>query len=385
MKYLTKIRNLLNYLIYLLINLFLPAGEKINSNTLLIVRLDAIGDYLLFRNFLSVVKSSGKYKNYQITLCGNFRWKDLSEKFDKNVVDEFIWVDREKFYRNIGYRFNLLKNIRKKGFETAVVATYSREILYDDLIVNSSRAKIRIGSEGSRDSHVKWKRNLFTDKYYTLLIPASSQDMFEFYRNKIFFDNLLEKQTDIKSPQINTSGINLDYIPVKPYVVLFHGASRKEKIWDHNNFKETAEFLINEYSYNIVLTGGEKEKEDSLKIFHSLPAGKVFNLTSKTTLPGLAKIIGESILLISNDTVAVHLAASVNKAFVCLSNGERFGRFHPYPKEIFDKAYYIYPPEIMNNQDNIELLKNKYRFSSDLNINEIKPQTVKEVIKKILG
>ena len=39
----------------------------------------------------------------------------------------------------------------------------------------------------------------------------------------------------------------------------------------------------------------------------------------------------------------------------------------------------------MNNLDNIDLLKNKYRFSSDLDINEIKPDTVKEVINKILG
>ncbi len=39
----------------------------------------------------------------------------------------------------------------------------------------------------------------------------------------------------------------------------------------------------------------------------------------------------------------------------------------------------------MNNLNDIELLKNKYRFSSDLDINEIKPQVVKEVIKKVLG
>jgi ADP-heptose:LPS heptosyltransferase len=385
MKYLVKLRNLLNYFIYLLIDLFLPSQEKINPNTLLIIRLDAIGDYLLFRNFLLAIKSGKKYKDYKITLCGNIVWKDLSEEFDKNVVDEFIWVDKGKFYKSIRYKFDLLKKIRKEGFETAVVSTYSREILYDDLLINSSRAKIRIGSEGSKDSYVKWKRYLFTDKYYTRLIPILSSNIFEFYHNKNFFNILLEESGNIKTLQINTSQINLDYIPIKPYVVLFTGASRKEKIWNHNNFKEIAEFLINKYSYNIVLTGGEKEKATSFKIYDSLPPGKVFNLTSKTDLPGLAKIINESEMLVSNDTAAVHIAASVNKTFICISNGERFGRFHPYPQEIFDKAYYIYPTEIMNNLDNVELLKNKYRFSSDLDINEIKPQAVKEVIKKILG
>ncbi len=96
-------------------------------------------------------------------------------------------------------------------------------------------------------------------------------------------------------------------------------------------------------------------------------------------------MISETELLISNDTSAIHIAAAVGTPFICISNGSHFGRFHPYPPEIFDKAYYIYPPEIMNNLNDIELLKNQYRFSSDLDINEIKPQVVKEVIKKVLG
>lgn len=385
MKYFIKLRNLLNYFVYLIIDLFLPLGQNTNSNTLLIIRLDAIGDYLLFRNFLSVIRASRKYKDYEITLCGNIVWKDLSETLDRNLIDEFIWLDRGKFYKDISYKFNFLKKIRSKGFEIVISATYSREILYDDLIVNSSRAKRKIGSEGSKDSYVKWKRNLFTDKYYTKLISISGSDIFEFNYNQNFWEIILEEPIEIKAPQINPSEISPDFIPSTPFVVLFPGASRKEKIWSYNNFKEIAEFLIKEYSYNIVLTGGEKEKENSLKLSNSLPSERVFNLTSKTTLPSLAKIISESGLLISNDTAAVHLATSVKKTFVCLSNGERFGRFHPYPPEIFDKAYYIYPPEIMNNLDNIDLLKNKYRFSSDLDINEIKPDTVKEVINKILG
>ena len=78
MKYFIKLRNLLNYFVYLIIDLFLPLGQNTNSNTLLIIRLDAIGDYLLFRNFLSVIRASRKYKDYEITLCGNIVWKDLS-------------------------------------------------------------------------------------------------------------------------------------------------------------------------------------------------------------------------------------------------------------------------------------------------------------------
>ncbi|MFO7446763.1 MAG: glycosyltransferase family 9 protein, partial [Ignavibacteriaceae bacterium] len=114
-----------------------------------------------------------------------------------------------------------------------------------------------------------------------------------------------------------------------------------------------------------------------------LPAEKVIDLCGKTTLPELSKIIAESEILISNESVAVHISASVNKKFVCITNGERFGRFHPYPKEIFDKGYYVYPGEIMKNLDKPDYLS-RYRFGSDLDINSIKPAEVKEVIKQVI-
>ena len=39
---------------------------------LLIIRLDDIGDYIVFRNFLGAYKISEKWKNYKITLARKF-------------------------------------------------------------------------------------------------------------------------------------------------------------------------------------------------------------------------------------------------------------------------------------------------------------------------
>ena len=50
-----------------------------------------------------------------------------------------------------------------------------------------------------------WKRKLLTDKYYTKLIPASEENLFEFNRDKEFFELLLDKKLDIKCPEINSS------------------------------------------------------------------------------------------------------------------------------------------------------------------------------------
>ena len=109
-----------------------------------------------------------------------------------------------------------------------------------------------------------------------------------------------------------------------------------------------------------------------------------FDMTGKTTLPQLAKLISLSKILISNETSAVHFAAAVGTPFVCLSNGNHFGRFNPYPKEMNVKSIYLYPDEIEKKVNDVEFLSNKYRFESNLDINSITPDKVMTAIEKLL-
>jgi ADP-heptose:LPS heptosyltransferase len=381
---LIKFKNAFLYTVNALL-LFLLHREriKVRPRSLLLIRLDAIGDYILFRNYLEVIHNSKRFKDYKITLCGNIIWKDIAEVFDKKYVNDFIWIDRKLFYNNTSYRFNLLKQIKQKGFETVVDTAYSREILYGDTIVRASGAKVKVGSEGAGDKHVVWKRKLFSKNIYTELIPAVNRDTFEFCRNREFVSSLLHEKVLLSKPFIDVSVINTGKKPAGIYAVLFFGASTANKIWDVKNFIETGKYLVNEYNLNIVLAGGSKEKEDSHLFTEALPVGKVTDLCGNTSIPELARIISDSSILISNESMAVHLAAAVDKNFVCITNGERIVRFHPYPHDIFDKGFYIYPEEISANISNKDFLE-KFRFGSGLDINSIPVKKVKEVISKVL-
>ena len=382
--YLIKISNLFRYLVQSVILVILSSHvKKVNSQTLLLIRLDAIGDYILLRNFIRIIKEKGKYRNYKITLCGNLIWKELAQTFDSDCIDNFIWIDRKKFKNNFIYKYKFLKKIKSLGFDTAIDLTYSREILFGDSIIKASNATERIGSEGSLDAYVKWKRKLFSDNYYTKLLPASSENLFEFFRNKEFFEKFLKEKLEIQKPFLDVSTIALEYDLGNEYAVIFPGASEPEKIWEVNNFIKVAEYLISKNSLKIVIAGSSKEKTLGNEIINSLGC-KNIDLTGKTSISELAKVIGSAKILISNDTSAVHFAAAVNTPFVCVSNGNRFGRFHPYPIEVFDKGQYIYPPEIMSQLDNVELLNQKYRFKSDLDINSIHPEIVINQIRKLL-
>lgn len=68
---------------------------------LAIVRLDDIGDYLLWRNFIGVYKQSEQYAAYSITLIGNIVWKDIFDAFDRQAVDETIWVHKPQDRKSV--------------------------------------------------------------------------------------------------------------------------------------------------------------------------------------------------------------------------------------------------------------------------------------------
>ncbi len=379
------LKNIINFLIYLIIDSFVCIKKaETRGGNLLLIRLDSIGDYVLFRNFIEIVKKSDEYKNCSITLCGNISWRNLAETFDSAFVDEFIWIDRKKFYGNILYKYRILKKIHNAGFESVIDPTYTREILYGDSIVKTSCAAEKIGCTASLDKHAKWKRNLLSDDYYTTLLPSSTKNLFEFYRNKEFFENLLKQKLQITKPYFETKNVQLEKVTYDKYVIIVPGANDKKRIWNVNSFISVAEFILNKSDYNILITGSSTETEIAEHISHKLNSSKVYNLAGNISLSSLVKYIEDAKLLISNETSSVHIAAAVNTPFVCISNGNHLGRFNPYPKEIFDDAFYVYPPQIKGMINNFDNEENKFRFSSELNINDITPAEVIREISKIL-
>ncbi len=381
--YFKKILNLFNYLILqILLFLVKTSRQEIKNKTLLLIRLDSIGDYVLFRNFLKEISKSEKYGDYKVTLCGNIIWKDLAETLDSNYVNNFVWVNRKRFYKDPSYKYKLLSRIYKSGYETTIDTTYSREILYGDAVVRASNSKIKIGSSGSLDKHVYWKRKIFSRSTYNEVIQQSRDTLFEFYRNKEFFEKLLNKKMDLKYPQIYASKLEEYRNLPKKYCVVFAGSNDPKRRWSPRNYAEICKYLISEFQLPVVIPLAGNEIDIANKLTQIVNDTKLIDLTGKTSLVQLAKIISDSELLISNDTAAVHIAAAVDKQFLCISNGSYLGRFLPYPKEVFSKGNYIFPDKIANAVDKPA---GNYLFGSSMDINEIAVDVVKNKIKQLLN
>ncbi len=100
---------------------------------LLVIRLDDIGDYLLFRNQLGVYKKSPRWKDHSVTLLGNTSWKDIFEACDKDSVDDVIWVNKSRYLIDAAYRLETWQHLRARGFDTVVAPSRTRPLLLDDL------------------------------------------------------------------------------------------------------------------------------------------------------------------------------------------------------------------------------------------------------------
>ena len=378
---LLSIKKLSRLVIFKIIDLLIFPDRNVRKGTILLIRLDAIGDYILFRNFIKVLRESGKYKGYKITLVGNVVWRNLSENLDKECIDEFIWVDKNKFNDILCYRHKKLKELSKYAYEVIINPVFSREFMFSDWIVNMVYAEDKIGSKGDLSNSKGWQKYI-GDSFYTRLLPASDFFLFEFTRNREFFEILLSEKIQIKRTFIDLKKITLNTLLPEKFVVLFLGSSTEYSKWPSNKFAKVAEYLNKKYLLDIVLCGGPGDVDIAKKVKKNFK--RCLDLVGKTSLVELAAIIGRAKLIVSNETSAPHLAIATDTKCVVIYNGNHFGRFTPYPIEISDKYDVVYHPKIKHNIQEYEILSNSYGYSSNLNINDIEVEDVKSSIDKFL-
>lgn len=358
------------------------AGER----RLLIVKLDHIGDYVLFRNFLQEIKKSERYRGYGITLCGNEQIRSLAEWLDHDSVDEFLWVNKKKVFRNPFYLYRILFRLYGR-FAIAMQPTYSRELM-GDLFIKFSIAPERFGLNGDCNCISRGDKKR-TDAWYTRLISVDPESTFEFFKNKDFFEQLLGARLPIARPTIDkyfASAAISKGSPLsvqKKFVVLFPGASLALRRWPAAKFAALGDYMETRYGYKIVIAGAPFDRPLALSIMSHSSRKDFFDFTSKTSLPELAGLFAMAELIISNDTSAVHFGAAMDVKTVVLSQYNLYGRFVPYPSEMVDDKMICVTPATYAGLNKEDLIK-KFAEGSDEDIDLITVDRAKKAVDKIL-
>lgn len=346
----------------------------------IVVRTDAIGDYILFRNFLELI-----YKKYgRFTLVGNVAYEDLVLNLDQQYLKSFIPIDRKKISHNIIYRFRLFWKIRKFSYSVLINPIYSRDRISEDIsrVIIAQEKIASVGDMSNLSLDLKKKY----DKTYTKLLLAKNCVMFEFFRNLEFFKALFSHDIDVKFSLGLSEYKNIDFLNfTSPYSVLFIGASEKFRKWKNENFLEVGKYLYQTFRHSIVICGGKEDFGNGEYIAKCLNKASVpsQNLCGKTSLMQLISILAQSYFVISNETSSVHIAQALGhpRIFV-ISNGNHLYRFTPYPPSFNSGYHVIFHQIVCDNFDNYDQISQYLEPYSILNINDIDFHRVIECIAK---
>lgn len=346
--------------------------------TLLLIRLDEIGDYLLFRNQLRSYKTSPRWQNHKITLLGNTAWRDLFKLLDSDTVDDTIWIEKNRYLENEEYRLEVWQTLRSGGFETSIALTRTRALLIDDLCVLAAASSSNLGSENS-NVHASW--NQLSDRLYTSLYKPASALTHEFNFNGAFAEWACGHRYLGARPQI------AGHFPppiTDFYIVCFVGANTRSRRWPIRRWIELIKLYRQFYSSSKIFLAGNSKTE--LEMADAIQQRtEVESIAGKLALSELLNWVAGAKAVVTNDTMASHMSVSLNRPTVIIANGVNYMRFSEYRNAGVDLVETIYPDIVNRRRQRVGDGPYAYSETVTSDIASIKAATVLKALMNLLG
>ena len=318
-------------LFYLFDSMALLKTSSLEQNELelvLLIRQDAIGDFIIWLDTAKEYRKLYPPEEYKIILAGNKIWCDLAE--DLPYWDEVLAMDVNQFKTFSRYRWNFLRKVRNLGIQISIQPTFSREFYNGDAIVRASQASLKISSVGDMCNR-NWLKQFIADSWHTELIPASKEPLTELERNAEFFSGFQSKQNLPSYPKMEVSeSWEIQELNLEKYYVLSLGADKSYRLWPLTSYAEIAQLIYEKTGWKGLICGTEKEVNLGEQI-QNICYAPLENYAGRTLLQEFAWLLAKSQLLISNETGSAHTASAVGTPTVCILGGGHFERFAPYP------------------------------------------------------
>lgn len=288
---------------------------------ILIIRLDRIGDVVLSLPAVQAIRR--RFPNAHIAM--------MVRPYAQSVVSGNPWIDEviPYYYEKRGRHSSILGNLRfmreivNRRFDVAFIFHPGHR---SHLIPFFTGIPYRIGFQKGLDSFLLTKRipdrcheGLKHESEYILDIVRAFGVDTNFEKElvwPVFTEDELLAQ-DLFTAKGWSEGA--------PFIAIHPGASCASKRWPQESFSEVGARVLRETSLNIVLVGGNEDKEAAHTIETECgDRTRVLNLAGQLTLKQLAAVLKKASVLVSNDSGPAHVAAAVGTRTLCI-----FGRNEP--------------------------------------------------------
>lgn len=349
---------------------------------LVIVKLDAIGDSLLFTNFLKAAREL--FPTANITLTSYLETKEIADRCP--YVDAKIYIDRNSFSVNKQYRENVITKLNELKYDMLINPLYSRE--YNSEQVSAFiDADIKICVRGDLSNITQSILNV-TDKWYDFFLEVDKEkNKFELKRNaeiiSLLGGNLDERiLPEVWETEEDNQFINrfLKNYNIENYAVVFPGSKggrQSIKYWGTEKYASLINYIQDVLKLNAVILGGVEDSEICNEIAMASKSVPIL-LSGHFPLWKTVSFLKHARFYVGSDTSIAHFSAALKIPTIVILGGGHFGRFFPYPN--FDHVRAVYK-KIPCYNCNWKCIKAEVECLKNISLNEV-TLNCKEILKK---
>ena len=298
-------------------------SKPAEARSILILRLDHIGDLILTTPFLREVRRN--WPSAEITL--------LVTPASRPVVEYCPYVDHVEVYP--GFRESRWGSIRrlfqevafcrehfwKFRFDLALVPRWDTQLFREGVLAYLSGARMRVGF--AEQSNTIARNDDSYECLYTHLAPGGShQHEVERYLSLLTWMGcaVREMRTEIWiDPDDRKFAAHLiPASPAKVRVAIVPGASSTGRRWPAERFGELAAWIVGELGGEVVLLGAAGEAALGKAIERACHGGAI-DLIGQTTVRQAIAVLEYCDLYVGNDTGPMHMAAALGIDVVAIN------------------------------------------------------------------
>lgn len=284
--------------------------------SLCLLRLSALGDITHTLPIFYTLRKT--WPNTKVTwVIGKLEYELV-----KGIKDvEFIIFDKKaglKAYKD------LRKQLKNRKFD---VLLHMQMSLRASLISLLIKAKVKIGFDRQRAKDGQW---LFTNKK---IIAHSKQHVIDSFFGFTEALGIKEKYYDWTIPISDSDKLSVKKLigDVSKYVIISPCSSKDYRNWNTQGYAAVADYIKDQYNYDIVLTGGNSDIENHYATeISNFSNCNPINLIGKTNIKELLAIIENAAFMISPDSGPAHMATAMNTPVIGLYATTNPERARPY-------------------------------------------------------
>jgi ADP-heptose:LPS heptosyltransferase len=299
------------------------------SFKILIIKLDAVGDVLRTTSILEPLKK--KYPDCYIEWCTRYNSLDL---FKTNpLVDEVITIEDDAFFRLNVEEYDIVINLDTSRLSSAIAASASAKEKFGFIL--NKKGYVEATSAAAR----QWLEMSAFDDVKKANVKSYQQIMYEILNLDLPVKPPMIYITQTDKEKVAAKDFVKNILPQKPVIGLNVGVGTKwpSKGWAIESWKKLINILGSD-KYNLLLLGGPEEIETIKKLKKEYPY--LIDTGCDNSLLEFAAIVELCDLVITADTLALHIATALQKKIIAL-----FGPTSANEIELYGKGVKLSSPD----------------------------------------